>query len=70
MRGVARETANLVASSFEDRQQTPTHVAGGAGQENLHEEVTSVSDAALVVAPNVAEAFVGRLEGAGGMDAV
>jgi hypothetical protein len=67
---VTRETANLVASSFEDRQQTPAHVAGGAGQENLHEQITPVSDPALVVAPNGAEAIVGLLEEAGGMHAV
>jgi hypothetical protein len=70
VRGVASETANLVAASFESRQQTPSHIAGGAGQQNLHEELTSASGAALVVAPKGAEATVCALEGAGRIHAV
>lgn len=55
---MARETANLVASSFESREQAPAHVACGAGQQNLHEEVTFASDVALIAAPKGAEATV------------
>jgi hypothetical protein len=70
VRGVTRETANLVASLFEDRQQAPPHVAGCAGQKNLHERDPSVLDAAFVVAPKGTEATVSAMEGARRMHGV
>ena len=52
VRGVTRETANLVASCFEDRQEASPDVAGCAGQEDCHWEFDGIRTQTSAYVPN------------------
>ena len=46
IRGMTSETAHLVPLCLQDRQETSTHVARGAGQKNVHRDVSLLPDQA------------------------